>query len=391
MFDFLRNLTKSAEEKRQEMITAYLDDALSTAARTRFEAELAQDPSLQADLERERAVKQALTQLPQRRTPRNFTLDPTKYGRPAKQPLVQAYPVLRTATGLAAFFFIFALVAGLYTSGGSSEPLSGIAIKFPSAQTETVTVEVTRVVTETIVEEGEPVIVTQVVTETVVELVEVEPEPESEIAADAVEVEEETVVEEEMAEEEAMEEAAAPEEPAAAEELADDGTELFNEGESADGEATAQAPIAAGGTPDDAPEGDTAASTAPEPTPTLAVVATATEKVLPTATTAPTEAPSLTPMPTATTSVLPRPSATSALNRSIEMTAEADEEIADSNFAQETETTAEDTAVTQPAEQDEQSSQLTQPSANFGLILIVSLFFLFIILLAVTLVARRQL
>ncbi len=38
MFDFLRNLTKSAAEKRYEAITAYLDGALSSAARTRFEA-----------------------------------------------------------------------------------------------------------------------------------------------------------------------------------------------------------------------------------------------------------------------------------------------------------------------------------------------------------------
>ena len=100
MFDFLRNLTKSAEEKRHEQITAYLDDSLSSADRTHFEAALEQDASLQAELEQERAVKQALGQLPQRRVPRNFTLDPALYGRPARQPLIQAYPVLRAATGL---------------------------------------------------------------------------------------------------------------------------------------------------------------------------------------------------------------------------------------------------------------------------------------------------
>ncbi len=48
-----------------------------------------------------------------------------------------------------------------------------------SQETETVTVEVTRVVTETVVEEGETVEVTRVVTETVVETVEVEPEEEA--------------------------------------------------------------------------------------------------------------------------------------------------------------------------------------------------------------------
>ena len=33
MFDFLRNLTKSAEEKRQETVAAYLDEALQGRAR----------------------------------------------------------------------------------------------------------------------------------------------------------------------------------------------------------------------------------------------------------------------------------------------------------------------------------------------------------------------
>ena len=48
-----------------------------------------------------------------------------------------------------------------------------------SQEPETITVEVTRVVTETVVEEGETVEVTRVVTETVVETVEVEPEEEA--------------------------------------------------------------------------------------------------------------------------------------------------------------------------------------------------------------------
>jgi len=48
-----------------------------------------------------------------------------------------------------------------------------------SPKTETVTVEVTRVVTETVTVEGEPVEVTRVVTETVVETIEVKPEEEA--------------------------------------------------------------------------------------------------------------------------------------------------------------------------------------------------------------------
>jgi len=48
-----------------------------------------------------------------------------------------------------------------------------------SPKTETVTVEVTRVVTETVVEEGETVEVTRVVTETVVETIVIEPQEEA--------------------------------------------------------------------------------------------------------------------------------------------------------------------------------------------------------------------
>lgn len=56
--------------------------------------------------------------------------------------------------------------------------LGAVVLAACTPTTETVTVEVTRVVTETVVEEGQTVEVTRVVTETVVEQVEVEPEEE---------------------------------------------------------------------------------------------------------------------------------------------------------------------------------------------------------------------
>jgi anti-sigma factor RsiW len=152
MFDFLRNVTKSADEKRQEAVAAYLDGMLNDRARLRFEQEMAQDAALQAQVEQLRFVKQRLRQLPQREVPRNFILDPAKQGRPARQPWVQAYPVLRTATALAAFFFIFAVAAGIFTGFGadaqlSFAPVAGVAEPVADvAQVEEV--EVTRVVAE---------------------------------------------------------------------------------------------------------------------------------------------------------------------------------------------------------------------------------------------------
>lgn len=145
MFNFLRNITKSAEEKRQEAVAAYLDGMLNQREQRRFEQEMAQDAALQVRVEQLRLVKQRLRQLPQREVPRNFILDPAQYGRPARQPWVQAYPVLRTATALAAFFFIFAAAAGIFTGFGTDKAVN-LAPAADVAQIEAV--EVTRTVSE---------------------------------------------------------------------------------------------------------------------------------------------------------------------------------------------------------------------------------------------------
>jgi hypothetical protein len=191
MFDFWRNLTKSKAEKERELLHAYVDNALSPVERTAFEARLAQDANLQAEVEALQQVKQMLAAVPRRRVPRNFTLDPARYGRPAPQPLLQAQPVLRLATVLTAVIFIVVLALDWSSPGmpqsASFEavPVEEIAVMERSvvvedtAETEEVfsimeeiepaaeppsEVEITRVVTET------------VMTETVTEIIE-EPAP----------------------------------------------------------------------------------------------------------------------------------------------------------------------------------------------------------------------
>lgn len=119
MMDFLRNLTKSAEEKQQEQLTAYLDNALPPRQRQQFEQELAQNAQLQAQVEQQRRLKEQLRGLARRRVPRNFTLDLAKYGRPQSQPLLQLYPTLRVATALNALFLIAVLVLGLLNSNAT--------------------------------------------------------------------------------------------------------------------------------------------------------------------------------------------------------------------------------------------------------------------------------
>lgn len=129
MFDFLRNITKSAEEKRQERLNAYLDNALSAQERRRFEQELEQDAGLRADLEALRWVKLSVQQVPRVRAPRNFVLDPAVYGQKESQrqgALSGFYPGLRVATALTAFFFMLALALDLATPYGAvNRPLLG--------------------------------------------------------------------------------------------------------------------------------------------------------------------------------------------------------------------------------------------------------------------------
>jgi len=91
-------------------------------------------------------VRQSLRQLPRRRVPRNFMLDPAVYGRPTREPLVQAYPVLRIATVLTAFFFVLAIA--LQTFGGA-----GLA----ASRTAEVAMEAPRVVTDEVAMQEEPI------------------------------------------------------------------------------------------------------------------------------------------------------------------------------------------------------------------------------------------
>ncbi len=272
MFDYLRNLTKSAEEKQQEALNAYLDDSLSPQARQQFEHLLAQDPALQLEVEQRRALKVQMRQMPRRRVPRNFTLDPAVYGRPQRQPLFQLYPAMRTAAVLTAFFFILAVAADLFMVDQGDMTFSNAAPDVAMVEA----VEVTRVVTETVVEEGETVEVTRVVSEEVV--------VEEMAAPAAVEMAEEPMAEEAApAEEMLAAEAPEAEEPAAEEPqpAADTANESLPESTKATGEADAGAAAN-----EDAARATTAVPT-PSPVPT-SVIATkstvprpATETVVP--------------------------------------------------------------------------------------------------------------
>ncbi len=139
MFDFKRD---SGGERHQEAIDAYLDNTLTPAERARFEAQMAADARLRSEVEQLRALRLQLRAMPRRRVPRSFALNPATYSRPKAQPLLQLYPVLRGATAMSAFLLIFVLALGLFRGqfGAGAPVASQVA-------------EVTRVMTETVVEE----------------------------------------------------------------------------------------------------------------------------------------------------------------------------------------------------------------------------------------------
>jgi hypothetical protein len=125
--DLFRNWFKSVAERRQEQLSAYVDGQLSPRERQRFERELADDAVLRQELEQQQIIKSQLSRLPRRRAPRNFTLDPSLYGRPRPQTATWLYPAARTATALAAFFFVLALVfelAGLMAPDPRAAPVA---------------------------------------------------------------------------------------------------------------------------------------------------------------------------------------------------------------------------------------------------------------------------
>lgn len=127
MLNFLQNLTKSAEEKQSEQLHAYVSNALSAKERQQFEQTLANDPALQAEVTALQQLRQNMRQLPQRRIPRNFTLDPALYAKPKPQPLLPFVPAMRVASVLTAVFLVIAIGAEFYSParGGNiaSEPM----------------------------------------------------------------------------------------------------------------------------------------------------------------------------------------------------------------------------------------------------------------------------
>jgi len=94
-----------------EQLSAYLDGQLSQSSRARLEIRIQSDPALASALEELRQTRTILRHTPQRRAPRNFTLNPGMAG--IRPPVPRLVPVLSWASAVAMLFFIFTLGAGL--------------------------------------------------------------------------------------------------------------------------------------------------------------------------------------------------------------------------------------------------------------------------------------
>lgn len=121
MFDWLRNIRQSAEEKQQERLNAYLDNALSPQERERLEQEMSQDASLRRAVEQLRQIKLAVRQMPRVAVPRNFTLSPAQVSQPIRPARLVWQPALSLATVVAAVFLVSVLLLERVTLSSSQE------------------------------------------------------------------------------------------------------------------------------------------------------------------------------------------------------------------------------------------------------------------------------
>jgi hypothetical protein len=105
-------------ERRDELLSAYLDDQLSSRERERLEARLATDPALQAELEALRRTVSLVRALPSVPIPRNFILPQSMAERPQsvsspRPRRVWAAPLLTAATAVVSLLFVVVLAGDL--------------------------------------------------------------------------------------------------------------------------------------------------------------------------------------------------------------------------------------------------------------------------------------
>src|SRR5438105_9101614 len=96
-------MASSIRPQDYELLSAYLDGELSEAERKTLEARLTAEPSLTAALNDLRVTIQVMRAAPRLKSPRNFTLDPARYGTRARKRWWERYGLMQFAGALGAF------------------------------------------------------------------------------------------------------------------------------------------------------------------------------------------------------------------------------------------------------------------------------------------------
>lgn len=114
-----------------ELLSAYIDNALSVAERVNLERRLAADPRLRAELEELQATTRLLRRLAPVRPPRSFTLDPARAPRPA--PAFRFNWFMQLGSGLAGLALVLLATIQLLTSAPGAVGIAPAAAPAPAA------------------------------------------------------------------------------------------------------------------------------------------------------------------------------------------------------------------------------------------------------------------
>lgn len=114
--------SKGEEERRDELLSAYLDGELTVRQREQLEARLSQDPALRAELRALHQTVSMMRELPRVSAPRNFILSESMVTRRQPAPAREARrawaaPLLTAATVVVSLLFVVVLAGDLLLPG----------------------------------------------------------------------------------------------------------------------------------------------------------------------------------------------------------------------------------------------------------------------------------
>lgn len=127
-----QSIPPGRQEQDLELLSAYLDNELTTAERINLERRFTSEPRLQRELDDLRTTVGALRTLEPVRPPRSFTLDPAKVARP--RPFFPLTWVMQMGSGLAGFALVLLATVQLLAAGAiPASPLIGSAAPAPTS------------------------------------------------------------------------------------------------------------------------------------------------------------------------------------------------------------------------------------------------------------------